>query len=148
MHAGSVRRSGPAYNPPPLHAWQPSRYTTAAAGVAGSDPTPLRRINTACGVPPSPHMHSPSPHSHGPPTLPCAPPPPPGMAGSGKTTLIQQINAYLHGKQQPGYIINLDPAVTHMPYPANIDIRDTVRLGGGGGLKDCAVTCSILPAEI
>ena len=70
------------------------------------------------------------------------------MAGSGKTTLIQQINAYLHGKQQPGYIINLDPAVTHMPYPANIDIRDTVRLGGGGGLKDCAVTCSILPAEI
>ena len=54
MHAGSVRRSGPAYNPPPLHAWQPSRYTTAAAGVAGSDPTPLRRINTACGVPPSP----------------------------------------------------------------------------------------------
>jgi len=48
------------------------------------------------------------------------------MAGSGKTTLIQRINAHLHAKQQPGYIINLDPAVSHLPYGANIDIRDTV----------------------
>ena len=48
------------------------------------------------------------------------------MAGSGKTTLIQQIHAHLHRKQQPGYIINLDPAVMHIPYAANIDIRDTV----------------------
>jgi GTPase SAR1 family protein len=49
------------------------------------------------------------------------------MAGSGKTTLIQQINSYMHAKRKIGYIINLDPAVTHMPYEANIDIRDTVR---------------------
>jgi len=49
------------------------------------------------------------------------------MAGSGKTTLIQRINAHLHQKQQPAYIINLDPAVTQLPYGANIDIRDTVR---------------------
>ena len=49
------------------------------------------------------------------------------MAGSGKTTLIQQINSYLHRVQRPGYIINLDPAVTHMPYSPNIDIRDTVK---------------------
>lgn len=50
-----------------------------------------------------------------------------GMAGSGKTTLIQRINAHMHQHQLPGYIINLDPAVTHLPYGANIDIRDTVR---------------------
>ncbi len=51
------------------------------------------------------------------------------MAGSGKTTLIQRINAHLHQHKQPGYIINLDPAVEHVPYEANIDIRDTVRAG-------------------
>ena len=49
------------------------------------------------------------------------------MAGSGKTTLIQRINAHLHTQKRQGYIINLDPAVTHVPYGANIDIRDTVR---------------------
>lgn len=65
------------------------------------------------------------------------------MAGSGKTTLIQRINAYLHTKQSPVYIINLDPAVLHLPYGANIDIRDTVKyknvmkqynLGPNGGI--------------
>jgi GTPase SAR1 family protein len=49
-----------------------------------------------------------------------------GMAGSGKTTLMQRFNSYLHEQQQPPYIINLDPAVTHLPFTANIDIRDTV----------------------
>lgn len=49
-----------------------------------------------------------------------------GMAGSGKTTLIQRINSHMHQHKLPGYIINLDPAVTHLPYGANIDIRDTV----------------------
>ena len=39
---------------------------------------------------------------------------------------MQRLNSYLHGKKQPPYILNLDPAVTHMPYSANIDIRDTV----------------------
>lgn len=48
------------------------------------------------------------------------------MAGSGKTTLLQRLNAHLHQKGTPPYILNLDPAVTHMPYEANIDIRDTV----------------------
>ena len=49
------------------------------------------------------------------------------MAGSGKTTLLQRINTYLHEKQRPGYLINLDPAVADTPYEPNIDIRDTVR---------------------
>lgn len=66
-----------------------------------------------------------------------------GMAGSGKTTLMQRLNSYLHSKDTPPYILNLDPAVTHMPYSANIDIRDTVdykevmkqyNLGPNGGI--------------
>ena len=44
----------------------------------------------------------------------------------GKTTLMQRLNSHLHSKNTPPYILNLDPAVTHMPYAANIDIRDTV----------------------
>ena len=54
-----------------------------------------------------------------------------GMAGSGKTTLIQRINSYLHTHKRPCYLINLDPAVTHVPYEPNIDIRDTVSVTNG-----------------
>ncbi|KAG2435570.1 hypothetical protein HYH02_011864 [Chlamydomonas schloesseri] len=66
-----------------------------------------------------------------------------GMAGSGKTTLIQRINAHLHATKRNGYIINMDPAVASLPYGANIDIRDTVKyknvmkqynLGPNGGI--------------
>lgn len=39
---------------------------------------------------------------------------------------MQRLNSHLHTKGTPPYILNLDPAVTHMPYSANIDIRDTV----------------------
>lgn len=49
-----------------------------------------------------------------------------GMAGSGKTTFVQRLNAHLHEKNSPPYIVNLDPAVMNMPFEANIDIRDTV----------------------
>jgi len=65
------------------------------------------------------------------------------MAGSGKTTLIQQINAQMSARGMPGYIVNLDPAVMHLPYEPNIDIRDTVKyksvmkeynLGPNGGI--------------
>lgn len=49
-----------------------------------------------------------------------------GMAGSGKTTLMQRINAEAHMRSLPSYVVNLDPAVAHLPYGANIDIRDTV----------------------
>ncbi|CAG8488901.1 77_t:CDS:2 [Paraglomus occultum] len=66
-----------------------------------------------------------------------------GMAGSGKTTFMQRINAFLHGQGKPPYVINLDPAVTHLPFTANIDIRDTINykevmkqynLGPNGGI--------------
>jgi GTPase SAR1 family protein len=49
-----------------------------------------------------------------------------GLAGSGKTTFIQRLNSYLHTNNKPPYIVNLDPAVSHLPFEANIDIRDTV----------------------
>ncbi|KAF9143887.1 hypothetical protein BG015_000278 [Linnemannia schmuckeri] len=66
-----------------------------------------------------------------------------GMAGSGKTTFMQRLNAHLHAKKQPPYILNLDPAVAALPFSANIDIRDTVNykevmkqynLGPNGGI--------------
>ena len=49
-----------------------------------------------------------------------------GMAGSGKTTFVQRLNAHLHERRKPPYTINLDPAVRELPYPANIDICDTI----------------------
>ena len=66
-----------------------------------------------------------------------------GMAGSGKTTLMQRLNAQLHEARLPYYMINLDPAVLETPFGANIDIRDTVNyrevmkqyaLGPNGGI--------------
>ena len=66
-----------------------------------------------------------------------------GMAGSGKTTFMQRLNADLHARQRPPYIINLDPAILDLPYDPNIDIRDTVdykqvmrqyQLGPNGGI--------------
>lgn len=49
-----------------------------------------------------------------------------GMAGSGKTTLMQRLHNYFHVEKLPSYILNLDPAVHQVPYEPNIDIRDTV----------------------
>lgn len=66
-----------------------------------------------------------------------------GMAGSGKTTFMQRINAHLHQKKEPPYVINLDPAVRSVPFDSNIDIRDSVNyrevmkqynLGPNGGI--------------
>ena len=34
-----------------------------------------------------------------------------GMAGSGKSTLMQRLVAHLHQQQRPPYVVNLDPAV-------------------------------------
>jgi len=50
------------------------------------------------------------------------------MAGAGKSTFVSRLNSYLHARESPSppYILNLDPAVTYLPYESNIDIRDTV----------------------
>lgn len=56
-----------------------------------------------------------------------------GMAGSGKSTLVQRLVSYLRTPDAvkkyggyAGYCMNLDPAVNQCPF-ANIDIRDTVK---------------------
>ena len=48
------------------------------------------------------------------------------MAGAGKTSFVQRLNSYLHTQKKNPYVINLDPACHELPYPCNIDIRDTV----------------------
>lgn len=66
-----------------------------------------------------------------------------GMAGSGKTTFMQRIYSHIHTNKQTPYTINLDPAVHHLPFKPNIDIRDTINykdamkryhLGPNGGI--------------
>ncbi|XP_014789362.1 GPN-loop GTPase 1 [Octopus bimaculoides] len=49
-----------------------------------------------------------------------------GMAGSGKSTFVQRLTGHLFMKNNAPYVINLDPAVLDVSFPANIDIRDTV----------------------
>lgn len=49
-----------------------------------------------------------------------------GMAGAGKTSLLQRLNAETHTRSQPVYLVNLDPAVLHTPYEAHIDVRQAV----------------------
>ena len=70
-------------------------------------------------------------------------PVPDHYSGSGKTTFMQRINAHLHSKKQPPYVLNLDPAVLSVPFEANIDIRDSINykevmkqynLGPNGGI--------------
>ncbi|KAE9397922.1 XPA-binding protein 1 [Gymnopus androsaceus JB14] len=62
-----------------------------------------------------------------------------GMAGAGKSTFVQRINSYLHSQDPP----SPPYSVTHLPFDANIDIRDTVNykevmkqynLGPNGGI--------------
>lgn len=50
-----------------------------------------------------------------------------GMAGSGKTTFINQLIKFLNDSGKVTYNINLDPAVLNVNFPANIDIRDSVK---------------------
>jgi len=50
-----------------------------------------------------------------------------GMAGSGKTTLMQRLHSHVHTRSWPSYSVNLDPAVMHLPFTPNIDIRDSVK---------------------
>ncbi|ETO08765.1 AAA ATPase domain-containing protein [Reticulomyxa filosa] len=50
-----------------------------------------------------------------------------GMAGSGKTTLMQRLSMHVNENKIPSYFINLDPAVHTLHYEPHIDIRDTVK---------------------
>ncbi|KAI3650477.1 hypothetical protein MP228_003958 [Amoeboaphelidium protococcarum] len=66
-----------------------------------------------------------------------------GMAGSGKTTLMQRLITECSRRDKEQFVINLDPAVLHIPYEPTIDIRDTIdykgvmkeyKLGPNGGI--------------
>jgi GTPase SAR1 family protein len=66
-----------------------------------------------------------------------------GMAGSGKSSLMQRILSYSAENKLSPYSINLDPGIHELSYSANIDIRDTVnykqvmkqyQLGPNGGI--------------
>ena len=39
-----------------------------------------------------------------------------------KVFVFQRITAHLHARKKPPYVINLDPAVHEIPFPANIGI--------------------------
>ncbi|KOB66653.1 XPA-binding protein 1, partial [Operophtera brumata] len=65
-----------------------------------------------------------------------------GMAGAGKTSFTRRLSGKVVEGSRP-YLINLDPACREVPYPANIDVRDTVNykevmkqygLGPNGGI--------------
>ncbi|XP_058827413.1 GPN-loop GTPase 1 [Topomyia yanbarensis] len=65
-----------------------------------------------------------------------------GMAGSGKTTFVRKLAQYKNEEHNP-YLVNLDPACREVPFPVNIDIRDTInykevmkqyKLGPNGGI--------------
>lgn len=50
-----------------------------------------------------------------------------GMAGSGKTTFVQRLFSHAsYTMKKPPFVINLDPAVLEVPFPCDIDIRDTL----------------------
>ena len=53
-----------------------------------------------------------------------------GMAGSGKTTLMKRLSTFMTYNDKNAYVVNLDPAVSNLPYIPNIDIRDTVDYKG------------------
>ncbi|KAK7757169.1 hypothetical protein SLS62_000718 [Diatrype stigma] len=99
-----------------------------------SDPSPSSSTAPASAPAPAPAAAAPSEAV----AIVCV-----GMAGSGKTTFMQRINAHLHGQKDPPYVINLDPAVLNVPFESNIDIRDSVNykevmkqynLGPNGGI--------------
>jgi len=69
-----------------------------------------------------------------------------GMAGSGKSTLMHRLLLDFQAQKKRVYSINLDPAVRNLPYPINIDIRDTIdykeamkhfKLGPNGAIMTC-----------
>lgn len=69
-----------------------------------------------------------------------------GPPGSGKTTYCAGMLQFLQGFGRQVTVINLDPANSILPYPADVDISDlititdvmdTLKLGPNGGLVYC-----------
>jgi len=50
-----------------------------------------------------------------------------GMAGSGKSTFTKWLISYFGELKIKSFNINLDPAVYETSFPANVDIRDSIK---------------------
>jgi hypothetical protein len=66
-----------------------------------------------------------------------------GTAGSGKTSLTGGFSRWLEMQREDVMIVNLDPGATSLPYSANVDVREYIKveelmeeysLGPNGGL--------------
>ncbi len=66
-----------------------------------------------------------------------------GTAGSGKTTFTHRFTSFLEFHREDVMAVNLDPGALVVPFPANVDVRDYIRveevmeeygLGPNGGL--------------
>uniref|UniRef100_A0A7S1TDS5 GPN-loop GTPase n=1 Tax=Compsopogon caeruleus TaxID=31354 RepID=A0A7S1TDS5_9RHOD len=51
-----------------------------------------------------------------------------GLAGAGKSSLVQRLASELSRTRTPGYFVNLDPAVADPLVSPNVDIRDSVKI--------------------
>lgn len=51
-----------------------------------------------------------------------------GTAGSGKTTLARAFKRWLDQEGLDSVLVNLDPGVAHLPYEADVDVREWIRL--------------------
>lgn len=69
-----------------------------------------------------------------------------GMAGSGKSALMQRLQSECNRRGDTSYVINLDPAVHRVPFDPQVDIRDTIdyrrvmeefHLGPNGAIMTC-----------
>lgn len=141
---GKLRRNIPLASPQPSTVLTPLPLPFTA--------TPLSRTPASSNSMATP-APTPAP-STGPVAIVCV-----GMAGSGKTTFMQRLVSHLYTHPDPTvrepavpkagtaaappYILNLDPAVHHVPFTPNIDIRDSVNykevmkqfnLGPNGGI--------------
>ena len=66
-----------------------------------------------------------------------------GTAGSGKSTLVGAFTRWLELHREDAMAVNLDPGAIVLPYAANVDVRDYIKvetvmeeygLGPNGGL--------------
>lgn len=80
-----------------------------------------------------------------------------GTAGSGKTTLVESFQYWMQQKGYDAITVNLDPGAERIPYSADVDIRDWVRLseimdryglGPNGAQVVCADMIGINAAEV
>lgn len=80
-----------------------------------------------------------------------------GTAGSGKTTLTHSFQLWMQRQGYDAITVNLDPGAEHIPYPADVDVRDWISLrnvmdryglGPNGAQVMCADLLGLKAVEI